>query len=230
MSSGEIFNPDFYPVGLNLQDKTVLMVGGGTVATRKLHRLCITGCRITVVSPQFSETLLQLAGSAESVLPMTLMQQPYGPMILEQLRPDLVFACTNDKAVNRQVAADAKRLRVWANCATDGVAQSDFIVPGLITYDNLQIALFSGGASPLLIHHLRETLESMIGPWIIPYMQVIREIRQEIQQRVADENQRKQLNETVLADTAVLQAIRDKALPPEAVVAQLRQTLFSTTP
>jgi len=208
-----------YPIGINLSDKPVLMVGAGTVATRKLTRLVSTGCKLTVVSCEFTE-----AFSSDQISCLT---QPYEAALLDKIQPILVFACTDNPDVNAQIATDCHARNIWVNSATEGLAQSDFIVPGLIHYEPLQIALFSGGASPLFIKHLRETLEAQLGPWVGPYLTLLQQLRQEIQAHITDESERHRLYQTVLEDAWLLQTIQQGELPLEEIktkaLASIRQ-------
>ena len=47
----------YYPVYLDIQHKKCLVVGGGSVGTRKVNTLVECGALVTVVSPEISEAL-----------------------------------------------------------------------------------------------------------------------------------------------------------------------------
>ena len=75
----------------------------------------------------------------------------------------LAFAATDDKALNRTVAEDARELGVWCNMATDPDAGS-FIVPSIVERGALSIAISTSGLSPAVAKLLRQKLEMEIGP------------------------------------------------------------------
>lgn len=228
MPPSENTNSAYYPIGLNLIGQPVLIVGGGQVATRKLERLLTTGCHVTVVSPQVSQDLQEVLaqGALSSV---TLLTQKYDKTLLETLKPVLVFACTNDETVNRRVAEDAGALNIWVNSATHGVSHSDFIVPSLVTYEMLQIALFSGGASPLFVRQLRESIEGLLGPWVVPYLQVVQLVRRQIQLKVSNESERRACYEMLLNDPVLLNAVQQPAVAVELLAEDAVNRLFMGT-
>lgn len=219
MPSNAPTNPFFYPIGLNLAGKTVLIVGAGQVASRKLTRLLQAGCHIDVVSADFAPAFQ--AASDEGRIKRHV--GVYHASRLDQLLPDLVFACTNDPAVNRQICQGARLRGIWVNSATEGATSGDFIVPSLIEYDALKIALFSGGSSPAFLRRLRETLEAALGQWVGPYLSVISQVRQAAQEQVTDEAERNRLYAAALDDETLLNAVQT----PEPDIRELTESLLA---
>ncbi|HEX2142990.1 MAG TPA: NAD(P)-dependent oxidoreductase, partial [Glycomyces sp.] len=54
-----------YEIGLRLQDKSVLVVGGGSIAGRRVPRLLAAGARVLLVAPDATTTLSDYAASGE---------------------------------------------------------------------------------------------------------------------------------------------------------------------
>jgi siroheme synthase-like protein len=133
-----------YPVFLDLAGVPVLMVGGGTIALRKVGSLAEAGAAVTVVAPFVVPELEALATTVE--------RRPYEPG--EAARYQLVVTATDDPAVNAQVAADATAAQVWVNSADDP-QNCSFILPAVARRGLVTVAVSTGGASPALAGHLR---------------------------------------------------------------------------
>src|SRR5579859_7512773 len=96
----------YYPVALDLQGKSCLVVGGGTLATEKVEGLLVAGADITVVSPTVTSSIAYLAEGGE----LTLQPRRYTSDDLDGIY--LAYGATEDRAENAQLAADARRLGV----------------------------------------------------------------------------------------------------------------------
>ena len=58
---------DYYPIQLNLKGKQVIIIGGGKVAQRKLAGLLDTGAKITIVSPEITDTIREYCQSGKVI-------------------------------------------------------------------------------------------------------------------------------------------------------------------
>ncbi|PNH90164.1 precorrin-2 dehydrogenase/sirohydrochlorin ferrochelatase family protein [Vibrio diazotrophicus] len=146
----------YFPLFLDLSNKAVLVVGGGEVACRKIDALLRAGARVTIVSPQIEQYLYTLVeqGKCEWI------QNFYSPSVLSN-RFVQVWATTDNPDLNHQVHKDAKNIGVLVN-VVDDLPYCDFITPSMINRGRIQIAISSGGASPVLVRNVRETLESVL--------------------------------------------------------------------
>lgn len=145
-----------YPVMLNVRGKSCLVVGGGGVALRKVHGLLNQGARVTLVAPQANDALMVLSMERK----LTYRQRDYRPG--EAKSYTLVFAATDDRAINRRVFEDAEQHGVWANVADDPELCS-FHLPARIQRGPLQLAIASGGEAPFAVRRLRQLLEKRFG-------------------------------------------------------------------
>ncbi|HEX2279043.1 MAG TPA: bifunctional precorrin-2 dehydrogenase/sirohydrochlorin ferrochelatase [Candidatus Tectomicrobia bacterium] len=146
----------YYPLFLDLTQRCCLVVGGGTVAERKVQGLLEAGADVVVVSPTLTEALLAWAG--DSLL--TYLPRPFRD---EDVRGcALVIAATGDVEVNAHVAKTARHFGIWVN-VVDTPAVCDFIAPAVVRRGALQIAISTGGRSPMLAKRLRQGLEALIG-------------------------------------------------------------------
>ncbi len=146
----------YYPVNLDLHNRTCLVVGGGRVGTRKVRTLLQCGAVVTVVTSACTETLQSLAENGA----IRLQCRFYEPADLDHVF--LVFAATADSALNQRIAADAHRMNVLCNIA-DAPVDSDFVVPATFTRGDLTIAISTAGKSPALARRIRLVLEEQWG-------------------------------------------------------------------
>jgi siroheme synthase-like protein len=143
-----------YPVSLRVAGRTCLIVGGGAVALRKAAGLLEAGARVVVISPALA------TGFPSSHV--THMADVYRSDTMARLQPFLVFAATDDPAVNRQVTQDARRYGALVNTA-DGSGADDFSNLVALRRDPVSVTIGTGGASPALAAHLREAIDAVIG-------------------------------------------------------------------
>lgn len=141
----------YYPVFLDLRDRDVLVVGAGKVALRKVKGLLEAGARVTVVSPEAEPEFDTLA--VEMRRRRFQKQDIAGNL--------LVFAATNDRAVNAEVREAAVSAGVQVNVA-DAPEECSFIVPARVRNGDLQIAVSTSRRSPRLAKQLRIRLEKVL--------------------------------------------------------------------
>lgn len=157
-----------FSIELNLEDKNVLVVGGGRIALRKVKTLLPTGARITVVAPQFDPEFETLAGTSEQpahskdgvlfTAHCSLLKRPYEPLDLRGIF--MVFICTDQPAVNAQVSNDARARRILVNNACDYL-DGDFIVPARMDFgENIAVTVSTQGRAPSLAKKLKQKIQS----------------------------------------------------------------------
>jgi len=131
------------------------MVGGGSVAARKLPELLACGARVTVVAPELSLP-------AQRFLPGVEWRPR--KFSSEDVRDQyLVFACTSDPGVNAEVSEACRIMRVPCNRA-DAAAEGNFIVPGVIRRGAVTVSVSTGGQAPSLTRELKQKLSAFLGP------------------------------------------------------------------
>lgn len=145
-----------YPAFLSLRGKVCAVVGGGSVAARKVRSLLATGASIVIISPQLHAELQEL-------LSQCLIRSIARNYAVEHLDgAQIVFAATNDAEVNQLVAQDAHARGLWVNVA-DNPALSDFYVPATLHRGDLTVAISTGGSSPAFARYIRELLEQTLS-------------------------------------------------------------------
>ena len=131
----------YYPIYLDIEDRAVLIVGGGSVCARKAETMMRYGARVTVVATEASGEIA--AWAAEGAL--TLRARPYDEEDLEG--QSLVIASTDDSCTNARVARDCRRRRIPVN-VVDVTHLCEFIVPAIVDQGSVHIAISTEGKSP----------------------------------------------------------------------------------
>lgn len=144
------------PLNINMQGKKTLIVGGGPVATRKMHRLLKTGSSITIVTLSASQEMEELASSGSVILNFAA----YETSCLEDVF--LVVAATDSKHVNERIAKEAKDKGILVLVADDQ-EEGDCTFPALLRRGELEITVSSGGRAPAFSAMVRDHIARIIG-------------------------------------------------------------------
>ena len=139
-----------FPAFLKLDGRRVVIVGGGPVAASKLAALQAAGADIVVVAPEVCREI-ESAGVA-------VVRKAFEPSDLEGAW-FVVAAAPPD--VNRSVAGEAQRLRVFVN-AVDDPANASVYLGGVVRRGGVTLGISTDGAAPALAGLLREALDAML--------------------------------------------------------------------
>jgi precorrin-2 dehydrogenase / sirohydrochlorin ferrochelatase len=143
----------YYMACLDLTGRSVLVVGGGSVAFEKIRGLLDCGARVTVVAPEATPELL--------CLPVEWLRRTYHSSDLRGRF--LVVAATSSTPVNRRVFADAEARNVFCN-VVDVPELCSLILPAVHREGPIAVAVSTGGASPALAQRIRDDVAALVGP------------------------------------------------------------------
>jgi len=130
---------DAYLVGLRLSGKKVVVVGGGTVAQRRLPLLLANGADVHVITRAATPVVEALQKDDPGI---TLELRDFRPGDLEGAW--YVIAATDDPVVNAAIAAEADERRIFcvrADIAREGSA----VTPATFEHDGLSVGVLAGG-------------------------------------------------------------------------------------
>lgn len=166
-----------FTIGLiGLDSQNTIVIGGGRIALRKVEALLAAGAKISVISPELAPELKQL----NEIGSINAFERPFRSGDLQGAF--LVIAATNDPAVNQVVWEESQRVGCLIN-VVDCPNLSNFIMPAVLRRGDLSLAISTGGASPALARRLRERLEEQIGPEYEDLVELLAELRPELQAR-----------------------------------------------
>ncbi len=182
---------DFLPIFVNLKGRHCTVVGGGEVAARKVALLRQAGADVTVIAPELGRTLDRSKQHDE----ITYIAKSYSEdLITESV---LIIAATNDRAVNKQVAAMANKLNVPVN-VVDTPDLCTFVMPSIIDRSPVMVAISTGGASPVLGRLLRQKLETVIPASYGQLARLAKAFRDRVKAKFKSGNDRRLFWEKVL--------------------------------
>jgi siroheme synthase-like protein len=191
----------YYPIYLDVEDRGVLIVGGGNVCARKAETMLRYGARVTVVSPACTEEIEQWQREGR----LTIRPRTYDESDLEGA--SIVIASTDDPDVNSRVARDCRRRRIPVN-VVDVTPLCEFIVPAIVERGSIQIAVSTGGKSPALARTLKEDLQRAVGPEYDEINELLGSLREAAKATLAGDADRKRFFDGILA-AGVLDMLRD---------------------
>jgi precorrin-2 dehydrogenase / sirohydrochlorin ferrochelatase len=163
----------YYPIYLDIKDRNCLVVGGGSVGTRKVETLLECGAKVTVVSIDAAETLKKF--SDRSVI--QLKERAFQSADLDNMF--LVIGATDNEALNFEIYAVARRRGVLCNIA-DRPEACDFILPSIVNRGDLIIAISTSGKSPAFAKKLRKQLETQFGNEYAEFLDLMGAIRKKL--------------------------------------------------
>jgi uroporphyrin-III C-methyltransferase/precorrin-2 dehydrogenase/sirohydrochlorin ferrochelatase len=208
----------YLPVCLRLQDTPVVLIGGGTVATRKARLLLRAGANVTVVSPEISAELEQLLADNGGVWQQSRYQET------DLHGKKLVVAATPDRATNEQIYQHAMGLALPVN-VVDAPELCSFIFPSIIDRDPLLIAITSSGKSPVLARILRRKIEAMVPAAYGRLAEFAGRFRQMVKEHIPQDTRRRLFWEQAMDGTLAEQVLAGREQQAEA---QLRERLQHT--
>ena len=157
MSSGDAGAARFLPVGLDVRGRKCVVVGGGTIGSRKVLTLERAGATVTVVSPTVTEELAEQAQEQRIV------------WVEDQFREEhlegafLIVAATNDEALNTTVTDLGSQRRALV-CDASSAERSQVIFGALLEVDETTIAVFTDGRDPAKARRTRDEIADLVAP------------------------------------------------------------------
>lgn len=208
----------YLPIFVDLQQRPVLVVGGGHVALRKIEALLKVGARVKIVAEQLHPTLQQWQQQQQ-------VEWLAPHFSTEQLQAVyLVIAATDDNALNHQVFLAAEAQQRLVN-VVDDQPHCSYIFPSIIDRSPIQIAISSGGTAPVLARLLREKLEALLPKNLGVMADISGRWRSRVKVRFAQLTQRRRFWEKLFSDPT-FQRLSENQQPEQAeqfLQQQLRQ-------
>ena len=154
-----------FPINLNLDGRSCLVVGAGRIGLRKTEQLLATGARVTVVAP---EVVSDFVG-----LPVTIHQRAFELTDLDGQR--LVITATGNRELDQLIYDTCDERGIWINSADDP-DRCAFTLPAVVRRGDLMVTVSTGGNSPALSSWMRQKLEALVGP---EFEEVVNELAHE---------------------------------------------------
>lgn len=147
----------YFPLFVDISEKEILVIGGGTIATRRVRTLIGFGCRVTVVAPETSDEIKAFAKEGK----IRWLETEYEAKHLETGDPMFVLAAATG-SVNERVASDCRQKGIPVNDASHR-ENCDFYFPGIVKEGDTVIGVTSGGKDHKLASALTEKIRQIAG-------------------------------------------------------------------
>ncbi|MGP5535231.1 uroporphyrinogen-III C-methyltransferase, partial [Psychrobacter celer] len=166
-----------FPLFFKLENRKVLIVGGGDVALRKADLLSRAGAAITILAPDISTEIQALLSDDKH----ELIYKNYNKSYMTGAR--VIIAATDDETLNHQIHADATALNIPVN-VVDTPHLCDFIFPAIVDRNPIIIGISSNGKAPVLARLLRARLETLIPQGYGKLAKLAGEFRSEVKRKI----------------------------------------------
>lgn len=173
----------YFPFFVDLEGRPGLVVGGGTVALRKVQKLLPYGPCLTVVSPHILPELERISG-------LTLARCEFSPEDLDGMF--FVVAATDDRDLNRKISTLCQERNIPVNAVDDREACS-FLFPALVKQGDLSVGISTGGASPTAAIWLKEQVAGLLPDRFDEILSWLEEQRPLLKDTLPQESQRSRL-------------------------------------
>ena len=216
-------------VDLNLIGKRALVIGGGNESSRKIEALLSQQCEIFVVAEKAEQSIKNYADEGKVSLDLRKIENVDFLKDYKQL--DLILATTDDPDINREILVVGKKKYGCYVYAADDPQVSDFSHPSVINInDTVQVAISTGGRSPLMGKSIRQDLEPLIkksiSDLILMQINLQDQLRSMSKKMIPSVEYRKKFLTELLGDKSVNQCLEEKKIPMARELAYERLNAF----
>lgn len=177
----------YFPMFVDIEKKKCLIVGGGTVALRKVQVLLDFGADVVVVASEVISKIKEY--------PVTVYQRNFEKEDLQGC--ELVVAATDDAGLNHEIAEAAQKQKIPVN-AVDQQEDCSFIFPSYVREQELVGAFSSGGNSPVLTQYLKNYMAQILTAELGEANAYLGSIRPVVKKELDTEAMRKKVYQQVL--------------------------------
>lgn len=180
------------PLMIDLSQKSIVIVGGGKVATKRASTLIEYCADVHIVSPIISTTLKELLDNEN----ITWSQKEFEPQDVEHA--DFVVIATNNNEVNTKVL---ESVPPHALCNHASKAQvGNVTIPSILKRGKLSISVSTNGASPKLSKKMISRISDMYDESYEMYIDFLYESRQLIKRLSIEPSRKQELLQHILSD------------------------------
>lgn len=163
----------FFPAYFSLENKKILLVGGGAIALEKLEKLVDFTKDITIITKDLTDEF----GDFQKKHNIPIKIRAYKKGDINGF--DIVIIATNTQIIHKEIFEESRKFRILVN-SVDNTAYCDFIFPSYIKKGDLTISISTGGASPAIARRLRKYIQSLIPTDIEDLLKELKELRSTI--------------------------------------------------
>ena len=167
---------EYLPIFINLRNKKCLVVGGGSVALRKINLLLKAQTKIECIAMNFCDDLIALSKTND----IDLVAKHFEPGDIRNY--SAIISATNDESLNTLVSKVAHESGIPVN-VVDSPDLSSFIMPSIVDRSPVVIAISSAGRAPVLARIIRAKLETIIPSAYGELAEIAGQYREKVKRR-----------------------------------------------
>jgi precorrin-2 dehydrogenase/sirohydrochlorin ferrochelatase len=191
---------------LKLDGKTVMVIGGGREAHRKLQSMLDSDAKIWVISRDFTEEIQKLGEEKRVALLKTGIKDAQAFVDSLSPKPYILLAATNDGSLNAELIKAAK----FYGCmvySVDNPQESDFILPAVAHVGDVKVAVSTGGKSPAMARVLRERIEKLVTAEDLLEIELQEKARAVLKEKFSDPKERSKMLYDILNSVEIKGAL-----------------------
>jgi len=197
-------------IDLNLQNKKIIVIGGGNEAQKRINSLLKQECEIIVISDSVNYHISKLSKLNKIKIKK---QKIKDTSFIAKLKPDIIITTTDDKKLNQKIITETKKKNILAY-SSDNPEESDFSNPAIINFENIvQIAIFTGGNSPAMSKKLKikseKVFKKIITKQDITQIKIQKIARKLAKETIPTQIKRKAYLHNIMNDKKIEQLIKD---------------------
>ena len=196
-----------FPLFIKMDGRKVMVIGGGSVALRKIRILTDYGADIRIISREVRDELKMLAEAGRLEWQKENLTKKHLSELDEAF---LVICASNDETVNAMAADYCQKRHILVDCAKPG-ENSDCVFPSVVRRGNVVIGISTSGGVPALTSHLREKIEAVMPDWYGDFERALRDKRRQLKQSDLSQAERRQSLRQWIAEE---EKIREKGREP----------------
>ena len=197
-------------IDLNLDAKTVVIIGAGKEALKRINTIIDQNSKIIVIGENIHVEISELSKNKRI---QVLEKRVENPNFLTELKPDIIITTTDNKKINEKILEYAKNKRILAY-SSDNPEKSDFANPAIINFKEVvQLAIFTGGRSPAMSRQIKGKIETMLDSTIsnvdIEQIKIQKIARELAKNEIPTQNERKKCLNAIVNNKEIDQLIKD---------------------
>ena len=197
-------------IDLHLNEKTVVIVGAGNEALKRIKLLEPEGCKIIVIGEKPNSEIIKLSQKKKIILKKTKITSM---LFLKKHKPFLVIASTTDSLLNQKIVQTAKKMKILSY-ASDSPDSSDISYLSLIDIKKtIKVGISTGGGSPIMAKKIKskteKCLQKNISDQDIELIKIQKFARSESKKYILTQTERKKFLYELMNDKRVKELLKD---------------------
>ena len=209
---------EYLPIFINLRNKKCLVIGGGSVALRKINLLLKAQTKIDCIAMNFCDDLIALSETND----IDLVAKHFEPGDIRSY--SVIISATNDESLNTLVSKIAHESGTPVN-VVDSPDLSSFIMPSIVDRAPVVIAISSAGKAPVLARIIRAKLETIIPNAYGELAEIAGQYREKVKQRFNNIKDRRKFWEGVFSGVVAEKVFSGRS---QEAVKELEKRLIET--